>query len=119
MQLVLLQLKLPGEVRESLRCSVLCPGFTKCRAVAEIQIASGTDLSPADSALAPLDTFPRRHIGPGPAEQQAMLRELGFTSMEQLISQTVPESIRLQRDLEIPAARSESQLLERTPLKPA
>lgn len=40
-----------------------------------------------------------------------MLRDLGVNSMEELISQTVPESIRLRRDLDIPGARTESELL--------
>jgi glycine dehydrogenase len=39
--------------------------------------------------------FPRRHLGPGPAEQQRMLAELGLSSLEQLAAQVVPADILL------------------------
>ncbi len=39
--------------------------------------------------------FWQRHIGPGPAEQAAMLQELGLSSLEQLAEQVVPADILL------------------------
>jgi glycine dehydrogenase len=39
--------------------------------------------------------FSRRHLGPGPEEQQAMLAELGLESLEQLAAQVVPADILL------------------------
>ena len=39
------------------------------------------------------DDFIRRHIGPDAAEQQAMLDALGANSLEDLVGQTVPQSI--------------------------
>ena len=45
--------------------------------------------------------FLRRHIGPGEAEQRKMLNVLGMTSIEALISQTVPKSIRMDKPLKI------------------
>ncbi|MBX7057425.1 MAG: aminomethyl-transferring glycine dehydrogenase [Leptospirales bacterium] len=58
------------------------------------------------------DHYQRRHIGPGPAELQAMLRVIGVASVEELVAQTVPRSIRLDRQLELPEALSESEFLQ-------
>jgi len=41
-----------------------------------------------------MSDFIRRHIGPSPADMQAMLAAVGVQSIEELISQTVPNSIR-------------------------
>ncbi len=57
--------------------------------------------------------FVHRHIGPGPDEVGEMLSALGLGSVEELISQTVPDSIRLHRDLDLPEALSETAVLER------
>ena len=59
----------------------------------------------------PLDTFPRRHIGPDEIEGAAMLRDMGFASMEALIDQAVPASIRLGRELDLPEPLGERQAL--------
>ena len=45
--------------------------------------------------------FLYRHIGPSPADQRRMLNAVGMTSMEALLSQTVPQTIRLERPLNI------------------
>jgi glycine dehydrogenase len=45
--------------------------------------------------LAPVDTFPRRHLGPGEADVAAMLAVVGAGSLEDLVAQTIPRSIRL------------------------
>ena len=42
----------------------------------------------------PYDFANRRHIGPSPAEMQAMLKAVGVASLDELIDQTVPEMIR-------------------------
>ena len=42
-----------------------------------------------------LSAFVQRHIGPTPAEQQTMLRDLGLADLESLVRQVVPEAIRL------------------------
>ncbi len=62
-----------------------------------------------DPTSAPLDTFARRHIGPGDAECAAMLRALGLGSMEELIDRAVPASIRLRRPLDLPAAQASAR----------
>jgi glycine dehydrogenase len=55
--------------------------------------------------------FANRHIGPGPQDVRAMLNALGMTSLDALISQTVPKSIRLGRPLDLPPAASEAEAL--------
>lgn len=69
------------------------------------------DVAPADRGLAALDTFARRHIGPGPDDVRTMLARIGSPSLEALMAETVPASIRLQGDLRLPAARSEHEAL--------
>jgi len=58
------------------------------------------------------DEFHQRHLGPDAAEQQVMLAALGLSSLEALIDQTVPESIRLRRPLSLPAPTTEQQALK-------
>jgi len=55
--------------------------------------------------------FAGRHIGPRPADTRAMLAALGVPSLETLISQAVPQSIRLGRPLDLPAPATEAQAL--------
>ena len=57
------------------------------------------------------DRFVHRHIGPDAAETMRMLETLGKGSLDALIDQTVPESIRLHGALDLPAAISEHELL--------
>ncbi len=61
--------------------------------------ASRTHLAP----LAPLDTFVRRHLGSSAAEVGSMLATIGVASIEQLVDETVPASIRLAGELAIDA----------------
>ena len=57
--------------------------------------------------------FADRHIGPGPAEQQAMLDTLGLDSLEALVEKIVPESIRRPDQMKIAAGLSEPEALQR------
>ena len=59
----------------------------------------------------PYDFANRRHIGPSPAEISDMLDTLGVDSLDTLIEQTVPKSIRQKEPLDLGEAMSESQLL--------
>jgi len=58
-----------------------------------------------------IDSFARRHIGPNADEVAAMLREVGFESLEALIDSAVPKNIRLNRQLNLPGAKSETEAL--------
>ncbi len=57
------------------------------------------------------NSFALRHIGPSPQEQKEMLNTIGVTSIEQLISETVPTDIRLKKDLDLDPAISEQEYL--------
>jgi glycine dehydrogenase len=57
------------------------------------------------------DSFARRHIGPNEDEIRAMLREVGFENLEALIDAAVPRNIRLDRQLNLPEAKSEIDAL--------
>ncbi len=54
-----------------------------------------------DALLGPTDTFPRRHVGPDAGERRQMLDLLGVDSLDELMRQAVPASIRLDRDLDL------------------
>ncbi len=58
-----------------------------------------------------IDSFARRHIGPNDEEVRAMLREVGFETLEALIDAAVPKNIRLDRELTLPEAKSEIEAL--------
>ena len=57
-------------------------------------------------------SFAHRHIGPNKAARAAMLAELGFETLDELIDAVVPKNIRLEGALELPHAKSESEALE-------
>ena len=57
--------------------------------------------------------FIKRHIGPSQEDQQKMLSELGFKSLDDLISSTVPEKILLKEDLGIGEPNSEYEALRK------
>jgi len=58
------------------------------------------------------DSFALRHIGPRKEDLQKMLDTVGAQSMEELINQTIPNDIRLEKDLTLDMAMSEQQYLE-------
>lgn len=58
------------------------------------------------------DRFVRRHIGPGSSDTQEMLNALKVSSLDELIEQTVPASIRLAKPLDLPAPQSEFEYLQ-------
>ncbi|HEU0111409.1 MAG TPA: glycine dehydrogenase (aminomethyl-transferring), partial [Flavisolibacter sp.] len=55
--------------------------------------------------------FQQRHVGPNENETQQMLNVIGVSSIDELVNQTVPPSIRMERDLDLPAAMSEAEYL--------
>jgi glycine dehydrogenase len=57
--------------------------------------------------------FIRRHIGPSEEDQNKMLNELGFKSLDDLISKTVPEKILLKEELDIGEPNSEYEALRK------
>lgn len=63
--------------------------------------------------LSATDTFPRRHIGPSEEETQEMLKLLGKSSLQDFILEVLPETIQTQRPIEMEAALTESELLDK------
>ena len=56
--------------------------------------------------------FIPRHIGPNEADTSAMLKTIGAGSLSELIGKTVPASIRMNHELNIPAAMNEHEYLK-------
>ena len=63
------------------------------------------------STLEQKDAFVHRHIGLAKDEQQLMLKALGLNSLEDLIQETVPESIQVKQPIPLPSSRSEDEVL--------
>uniref|UniRef100_UPI00260629F2 aminomethyl-transferring glycine dehydrogenase n=1 Tax=uncultured Lentibacter sp. TaxID=1659309 RepID=UPI00260629F2 len=61
----------------------------------------------------PYDFANRRHIGPSPAEMAEMFQVLGVETLEGLIEQTVPKSIRQAKPLDFGKPLSEREMLHR------
>ncbi|WP_417213244.1 aminomethyl-transferring glycine dehydrogenase [Bizionia sp.] len=55
--------------------------------------------------------FAQRHIGPREEDQNRMLQTIGVDSLDQLIYETVPDDIRLKKDLNLDEAMSEQEYL--------
>ncbi len=63
------------------------------------------------AALEQRDAFIGRHVGPADAEIAEMLAEVGAPSLDALIAQTVPQAIRLDTPLALPAPCPEHEAL--------
>ncbi len=68
--------------------------------------AGETELASADMAH-----FASRHIGPRPADIEAMLGTLGYGTLDALIDDVIPEDIRLRRPLHLPPGQGEREVL--------
>lgn len=57
--------------------------------------------------------FASRHNGPDQQETQAMLKELGFSTLEEMVNHVIPKNIRTQHKFEkVGGGVSEYELLE-------
>ncbi|MEL7498799.1 MAG: aminomethyl-transferring glycine dehydrogenase [Planctomycetota bacterium] len=72
------------------------------------QLSSQTTLD----SVSQRDDFVRRHIGPSDTDVQSMLEAVGASSLNDLIDSTVPESILLKEELDLPGSCSEHQAVE-------
>jgi glycine dehydrogenase len=79
----------------------MAPNSTSKNTAATVAPAAGQPLSILD----PADTFPHRHIGPDEGDVQQMLETLGYSTLDALIKDTVPESIRLKHPLHIDSGK--------------
>ena len=55
------------------------------------------------------DSFVLRHLGPNRKEIDQMLKTVGVDSLRELVTQTVPDDIRLSSELDLPEALSENE----------
>ena len=65
------------------------------------------------SRLDATDWFARRHIGPSPDDRDRMLAAVHAASLDALVDEAIPTSIRLKRPLTLPPAESEYAYLRR------
>lgn len=56
-------------------------------------------------------SFALRHIGPRESDLPSMLETVGVSSLDELIFETIPDDIRLKKDLELDEAMSEQEYL--------
>ncbi len=66
----------------------------------------------ASTQETPVSDFASRHIGPSPADQDAMVRKVGYDSLDALMAAAVPSGIRSAEALGLPAALSETESLD-------
>jgi glycine dehydrogenase len=58
------------------------------------------------------ERFLQRHLGPGKEDLKKMLDSIGVNSLDQLIDETIPSSIRLKEELALPDGMSEYEFME-------
>ncbi len=66
---------------------------------------------PTIAELLGTDDFVGRHVGPSAPEQAHMLDVIGVESLDALLAQTVPESIRMKGALPLPGPRTVDDVL--------
>jgi len=57
-------------------------------------------------------SFLRRHIGSSEKESNEMLKEIGVSSLNQLIEETVPQQIKLEKDIQLDPPMTEKEFLD-------
>ncbi|MCW2581963.1 MAG: gcvP, partial [Klenkia sp.] len=70
-----------------------------------------TGTLPTLADLQPRGAFAARHIGPRPADTQAMLAAVGHDSLASLVDACVPEVVRDRAALDLPEALGEAEVL--------
>jgi glycine dehydrogenase len=67
---------------------------------------------PEKISLSDHHTFSMRHIGPDSKEIEEILKTLDIKNLDQLIDQTVPESIRIKKPIEVETINDEAEVLK-------
>jgi glycine dehydrogenase len=78
----------------------------------DVALTTTTTTQPESAATRALG-FADRHLGPDAAEVEQMLATLGVGSLEALIAETIPASIRFRGELRLGEGESEQHALER------
>ena len=58
------------------------------------------------------DLLVNRHVGISEADEQQMLQKIGVKSLDELIDKTIPDNIRLEQPLNLPAAMTEYEFAQ-------
>lgn len=85
------------------------------KSVLRLNCAIGCRTFAESSALKPLDTYERRHLGAQGVEVDEILKTVGSTSTEDFVKSVIPEDVYTNRKLRIEPSSgySESELLQR------
>uniref|UniRef100_A0AAQ6A324 glycine dehydrogenase (aminomethyl-transferring) n=2 Tax=Amphiprion TaxID=80969 RepID=A0AAQ6A324_AMPOC len=89
-----------------------CASLTTAAAVRGVRTSAALSSRQIERILPRHDDFAERHIGPGEREKREMLDVLGLESVDQLIEDTVPSSIRMQRSMKMDDPVCENEVLE-------
>uniref|UniRef100_H3DDQ2 Glycine cleavage system P protein n=1 Tax=Tetraodon nigroviridis TaxID=99883 RepID=H3DDQ2_TETNG len=84
----------------------------KSRLVLALRTSAAISSRQIERILPRHDDFTERHIGPGEREKREMLDVLGLESVDQLIENTVPSSIRMRRSMKMDDPVCENEILE-------
>ncbi|XP_066566664.1 glycine dehydrogenase (decarboxylating), mitochondrial [Amia ocellicauda] len=87
---------------------VLNPG----RGLRSSAVACSSSSRQIEKILPRHDDFSERHIGPGDKEKREMLNALGLKTIDDLIENTVPSSIRLRKSMKMDDPICENEILE-------
>ena len=77
------------------------------------EAAVAPDLRPLARVRGEVGPFVARHIGPQADERAAMLEELGFAELDDLVDAAMPRSIRMDEPLSLPAPLTERETARR------
>lgn len=94
--------------------------LTRTAALRRLLLSSRNSIRPyhasstlSGDALDMADTFARRHMGPREKDSLAMLKSIGFDSMDALFASTVPPQIMTDKDMALDAPLTESEALSK------
>ena len=85
--------------------------LAKQKNMIEASRRNGRDRLSNRDLLDPADQFVKRHIGPRSRDVTHMLHSLGLDSLEELVEQAIPKSIRMDGALDLDPPQSESAVL--------
>src|SRR6202171_5960254 len=70
-----------------------------------------TTIKHVELAIPPAESFVPRHVGPDERDVAAMLKTVGFQSLDALIDATIPARIRFRGGLDLPGGMTEPEVL--------
>ncbi|QJW35118.1 aminomethyl-transferring glycine dehydrogenase [Cellulosimicrobium protaetiae] len=87
-------------------------GGTRRRPLHRESLVTQPSFDPSSRHNAATGAFAPRHLGPRGREVGVMLDQLGYDSLDALVDAAVPAAIRTDRPLDLPAARTETEVLD-------